>query len=159
MEFLHRSFLRRHFAEKPSVAFTRNVSCFLRLPLGPESRNAPRPHGWGQGALRRDFSPSGCKGDYLHTKWLVFISLFLFFFYILFLVLVFFMRLNGTVKYFRWDALSWYFVLQVTAAYIIQAVTIDKKKAHKSFWLLVLGQTLSCSWDEPNSYLGQPKLS
>ena len=101
---------------------------FLGYRSGRSHAMLPAPHGWGQGALRRDFSPSGCKGDHPHTKWLVFISLFLFFFYILFLVLVFFMRLNGTVKYFRWDALSWYFVLQVTAAYIIQAVTIDKKK-------------------------------
>ena len=73
------------------------------------------------GSIASWLRSNGCKGDYLYTKWLVFISLFLtyffFFVYILF-VFSFFMRLNGTVKYFRWDAFSWYFVLQVTAACI-----------------------------------------
>ena len=62
MEFLRRSFLRRHFAGQPSLA-SQNVGSFLRLPLGPQSRNASRPDGWGQGALHRDSGPSGCKGD------------------------------------------------------------------------------------------------
>ena len=156
MEFLRCSFLRRHFAGKPSAASARNVSCFLRLPLGPKSRNALHPHGWGQGALHRDFGPSGCKRDHLHAKLLVFFSLFLTYFFSFYFF--FFMRLNGTVKYFRWDALSWYFVLQITAAYIIQTVTIDNSKS-PSFWLSGLGQTSNCSWDELNSNLGRPKLS
>ena len=98
MESLRCSFLRRHFAGQPSVASARNVSCFLRLPLGPQSRNAPRPDGFGQGALHplhRDSGPSGCKGDHPHTKWLVFFSLFLtysflFFFFFFFDILFFF---------------------------------------------------------------------
>ena len=105
--------------------------------------------------------PSGYKGDYLPTKWLGLFSSFLthsFFSFFFFFAIVFFTRLNGKVKYFRWDALSWYFVLHVTAAYIIQTVTMDNSKS-PSFWLLGLGQTSSCSWDEPNSNLGRLKLS
>ena len=62
MEFLRRSFLRRHFAVKPSLA-SQNVGSFLRLPLGSQSRNASRPHGWGQEALNRDSGPSECDRD------------------------------------------------------------------------------------------------
>ena len=78
-----------------------------------------------------DSGPSGCKGDHPHTKWLVFFSLFLthsFLFFFFFDILFFFMPLNGKVKYFRWDTLSSYFVLQVTAAYIIGVVTMDNSK-------------------------------
>ena len=158
-EFLRCSFLRCHFAGKPSVASARNVSCFLRLPLGPESRNAPRPHRWGQGALHRDFGPNGCKGDYLYTKWLVFISLFLtyffFFFYILFVFFFHAIELNSQV-------------LQVRRIFLILCspgnsclhyiVTIDNSKC-PFFGPLGLGQTSNCSWDESNSNLGQPNLS
>ena len=166
MESLRCSFLRSHFAGQPSVASARNVSCFLRLPLGPQSRNAPRPDGCGQGALHplhRDSGPSGCKGDHPHTKWLVFFSLFLtysflFFFFFFFDILFFFMPLNAKVKYFRWDTLSSYFFLQVTAAYIIGVVTMDNSKC-PFFLLLGLGPTSNCSWDELNSNLGQPQLS
>ena len=36
-------------------------------PLGPESRNTPRPNAWGRGALR-DSGPSGCEGDYVNPS-------------------------------------------------------------------------------------------
>ena len=62
MEFLRRSFLRRHFAVKPSLAL-QNVGSFLRLPLGLRSRNASRPDAWGQGAMHCDSGPTACERD------------------------------------------------------------------------------------------------
>ena len=86
---------------------------------------------WRKMSAGFSFYPSGYKEDYLHTKRLVFFSLFLThsFFLSFSFSFSFFMRLNGKVKYFRWDALSWYFVLQATPAYIIQVVIMDNSKS------------------------------
>ena len=105
--------------------------------------------------------PSGYKGDYLPTKWLGLFSSFLthsFFSFFLLLQLFFsrdWMEKSSTSGETHF---LWYFVFHVTAAYIIQTVTMDNNKS-PSFWLLGLGQTSNCSWDEPNSNLGRPKLS